>query len=308
MDMIKKALNKAAMAKELKAAMSNQDDDKEDEEDEEKERENELNDMLNEFFSKQSAPGLDDHPQAVINPIMMLQIRKKKEEVRREMMYDKLLAAQNYEDGYLESLTPQQRRDLAEELLQAEGGGVTGGVGGVAGKVRRWGASVNSTKILVMAGATLVPGSGGVQDEMGQEEKMAAEVRDKMKQIDQHLYKHHEIDTTRTEAVLQRKRRSDGKRVKDALTVANETKNVPFNPTKEALSFDDTRDFAQRGRLRVYPPLDHAPKANTAELRVGGRRSSVGNALAMDAALQEARAIEKADHEALREGSVVGSP
>jgi hypothetical protein len=306
MDMIKKALNKAAMAKELKAAMSNQDDDKEDEEDEEKERENELNDMLNEFFSKQSAPGLDDHPQAVINPIMMLQIRKKKEEVRREMMYEKLLAAQNYDDGYLESLTPQQRSELAESLLQAEGGGrsMTGGVGSVEGKVRKWGATVNSTRILVDAGASFVPGANASDNQLNVEEKLSMDLRDKLKQIDTFLVKHHEVDVDKVAAATAKKRTKDGGRLKDALTVANETKHSPFTASHEFLTFDETRDFAQRGRARVAPPMDHkAPGGGDGGVQRGGRRSSVGNAFALDAAMKEAKEAslqEKAAFDSLK--------
>ena len=124
------------------------------------------------------------------------------------------------------------------------------------------------------------------------------EIRDKLKQIDQHLSKHHEIDTSRVENVKARKRRSDGKRLKDALTVANETKNAPFNATEEVLTFDERREFAQRGRSRVQPPLDHAPTIAGAGARGmgGGRRASVGNAAAMQAALKEAEGHHQAQH------------
>jgi hypothetical protein len=296
MDMLKNA------PKELKAAMSNQDDDKEDEEehDEEKQREDELNEFLNEFFNRQASPGLDDHPQAVINPIMMLHIRNKKAQIRRQIMIEKLLAAQNYEEGYLESLQPDERNKLAEDLLESEGGRVEGGVGSVAGKVRRWGSSVNSTRILVDAGASLVPGSSGKDDDIGAEERLAMELRDKIKQIDGFLSKHHDIDVARAEGGQARKRKSDGKRLKDALTVANETKNAPWAPSHVVLTFDEQRDFAQRGRARVAPPLDHKGTKDTAQVRQAGRRASVGAAAALEDAFKEAKALEEADAQAMK--------
>ena len=308
LEALKKAIEaaKASAAerelKKMKADGAGQDDKEEEEEDEAKKEE--AQQLLEEFLNRSSAPGMDDHPQAFINPILMLQIKKKKEEVRRDKMYEKLLASQNFEEGYLEGLTPEERRAKAEELLAegTGGGALSGGVGSVEGVVRRWGANTNSTRILVDAGATLVPGKGSAADDASQEEKLVIEVRDKLKQIDQHLNKHLEIDVAREDrAKAANKRSNDGKRLKDALTVANETRSTPFQQSHEVMTFDERRDFAQRGRARVAPPQDHAGQSGGVRSAAGGRRASAaGNALALDAAIQEAKALERKDAEALQ--------
>jgi len=303
---LKKAMDKmksSGAQKELKKMDAGAgEDDKEEEEDEELKKQ-EAKQLLEQFLNRSAAPGMDDHPQAFINPILMLQIKKKKEEVRKEKMYEQVLANQEFEAGYLDSLTPEERRKLAEKLINESGAtAVVGGVGSVAGVERRWGATVNSTRILVDAGASLVPGKGKVEDDASAEEKLMLEVRDKMKQIDTHLNKHYEIDVVRDEAAKARNKRSgDGKRLKDALTVANETKNRPFQMSHEVMTFDERRDFAQRGRARVAPPQDHAGQSGGVRSAAGGRRASAaGNALALDAAMQEAKEQERKDREALK--------
>jgi hypothetical protein len=306
---LKKAMDKMKASradKEMKKMMDAGagQDDKEEEEDEEAKKQ-EAKQLLEQFLNRSAAPGMDDHPQAFINPILMLQIKKKKEEVQRDKMYEKLLASQEFEEGYLESLSLAEWRAKAEELLAAEGGSastLSGGVGSVPGVERRWGANVNSTRILVDAGATFVLGKGKVEDAASLDEKLMLEVRDKMKQIDTHLNKHYEIDVVRDEAAKARNKRSgDGKRLKDALTVANETKNRPFQMSHEVMTFDERRDFAQRGRARVAPPQDHAGQSGGVRSAAGGRRASAaGNALALDAAMQEAKEQERKDREALQ--------
>ena len=304
---LKKAMDKmksSGAQKELKKMDAGAgEEDKEEEEDEELKKQ-EAKQLLEQFLNRSAAPGMDDHPQAFINPILMLQIKKKKEEVQRDKMYEKLLASQEFEEGYLESLTLAEWRAKAEELLAAEGGSasaLSGGVGSVPGVERRWGANVNSTRILVDAGATFVPGKGKVEDAASLDEKLMLEVRDKMKQIDSHLNKHYEIDVVREERKANNKRTGDGKRIKDALTVANETKVKPFQQSHEVMTFDERRDFAQRGRARVAPPQDHAGQSGGVRSAAGGRRASAaGNALALDAAMQEAKEQERKDREALQ--------
>ena len=107
--------------------------------------------------------------------------------------------------------------------------------------------------------------------------------------------KHEEIDTAKTEHhEVAKKRKSDGKRLKDALTVAKETKEHPFMLTPEYITFDERRDFAQRGRSRVAPPQDHAAAKGGANVRGAGRRASVAQAVALDQALKEAKDAEAA--------------
>ena len=288
-----------AMKQELKKMMDSKGagEEEQEEEDEDEKAKEEAKQLLEEFLNRATAPGLDDHPSAFVNPILMLQIKKKKEDIRREKMYEKLLAAQNFEEGYIEGLNPEERTKLAESLLEQEGGKVSGGVGSVEGVVRRWGATVNSTRILVDAGASFVPGQDKQLDDASVEEKLSIEVRDKMKQIDTHLNKHYDVDVTREDRIKQQNKRSgDGKRLKDALTVANETKNIPFQAAHEVLTFDERRDFAQRGRARVGPPQDHANEKGGGKVR---RASAAGNALALEQAMQDAKAQEMRDKEAL---------
>ena len=87
------------------------------------------------------------------------------------------------------------------------------------------------------------------------------------------------------------------------VTVANDTKHTPFSHAHEVLTFDETRDFAQRGRARVAPPQDHAQKKEG--VRAVGRRSSVGNAFAIKNELAKAAEQERADLILLRKMSSV---
>ena len=137
-------------------------------------------------------------------------------------------------------------------------------------------------------------------------EKASLELREKWKQIDTFLVAVQDIDVSRTSKTGGgkggagggggKKRAGDGSRVKDALTVANETRTKPFNYVRDFLTFDERRDFAQRGRSRVAPPLDHAGavnqklarRASVQMLRTGqGMLENVNGAQGLDKALPD---------------------
>lgn len=279
---LKKSADQAKKDRALSAAKAKMEsagageDEAEQEEDEEKKAKEEAQEVLEEFLSRDAAPGLDDHPDSFVNPIIMLQIKLAKEEVRRRKALDALIKAQEYDEGYWESLSPEEQAAIERKLLESTTGPVSGGVGSVGGMSRRWGSAVNSTRILVDNGASFAPGQKNLADLMDLQEKAALELREKWKQIDQHLEKVHEIDVARVDrAGQQNKRAADGSRIKDALTVAKETQQMPFEYVRQALTYEERRDMAQRGRSRVAPPLDHAGGAVNTKL---ARRASV-NAL-----------------------------
>ena len=118
-----------------------------------------------------------------------LQIRTSKEEARRRKALDALIKAQEYDEGYWEGLSPEEQQSIEKQLLESNAGPVSGGVGSVGGVQRRWGATVNSTRILTDNGASFAPGQKNLADLMDLQEKAAFELRERWKQIDQHLEK-----------------------------------------------------------------------------------------------------------------------
>ena len=237
---------------------------------EEEEEEEHPHDILESFLSIENAPGLDDHPELMFNPLILQGMKKAKEAQRMEQMLELLIQAQNFEEGYLEALPPDKRKQLEDELLSqaqqnrsAHGAVVGPSIGSVPGFTKMFGRNTNSAKILEGAGASFAPGGNGSRhDDLDEEERKAFEARERWKQIDQHLNFAMKVDVTRIgkrEADRMRKaKNSDGRRPKDALTVAKETKHKHWQDVHtEVLPIDSVRDFTQRGRARVAPPLDH---------------------------------------------------
>ena len=183
----------------MESAGAGEEDEAEPEEDDDKKAKEEAQEVLEEFLSRDAAPGLDDHPESFVNPIIMLQIRLAKEEARRRKALEALIKAQEYDEGYWESLSPEEQQSIEKKLLETNAGPVSGGVGSVGGMQRRWGATVNSTRILTDNGASFAPGQKNLADLMDLQEKAAFELREKWKQIDQHLEKVHEIDVSRAD-------------------------------------------------------------------------------------------------------------
>ena len=100
------------MMKEMKAKVEGGQDSQEDEEDDAAKPEDELKEILEEFLTSDALPGLDDHHDSTINPLMMYQIKKAKEQVRRQKAIDQLIKAQNYEEGFIEGLSQKEREQL----------------------------------------------------------------------------------------------------------------------------------------------------------------------------------------------------
>ena len=275
-------LKQQAVMKQVQKAAGG-DDDKDEEEDEQT-PEDEADEVLQHFLNREGMPGLDDHPDTEVNRIFMHHIRKKQEELKTQKIIDTLIAAQNYEESFLDSLTPEARNKLGQQLLNEQSGPVTvaSSVGSVlAWRPRQWGTDRNSTAILVEAGASMAPGLKAAQDGMDAAMKAAQELRDKQKQISKHLETHHEIDIT-VISTKGTKRSADGKRMKDALTVAEETKRKPFLALHEVMSLEERQIFAKRGRSRVAPPQDNRPPVGGD----GGRRASAMGGLRRGSALQ----------------------
>ena len=278
-----------AMLEKMKKDKADAGDEGENEEQEE-EDEGKLKDLidqlLDQYLSRDWVGGLDDHPETTFNPIMMYQVKKSKEELRRKKELEAKLIAAGYEANHLDTLDPEARAKLIEELQETKV--VMGGnVGSVAGKVRRYGSTVNSTRILVQQGARFMPGAMTVLgDSDSQEAKLAQEVRERMRVIDSHLQNKDGIDTTKTE-VRHKARAGQSGLVKNALEMAKETKYKPFGGAAIRRA-EEMGTYASRGRSRVGPPLDHAIAASNEKTRRascgaarrasvsgGGRRPSV---------------------------------
>jgi len=278
--MLKAAMDAAKreqLKKELKAKAMGGDDDKPEDDEEERKEEDAAQDVLNEFLSKEINPGLDDNPGVGVNPILLYNIRKSNEELRLQKVYDALIAEENIDEGELAAMTLSARNRLGAQLLEAKGAKLTASVGSVRDKERRWGATVNSTRILYNAGASYTFGAGSMT--LDDDDRAALELRNRLTQIDKYLGEQLELDVTK-EAHAKKKRTGDGRRVKGALEVANDTKYHRFTPDAEVMAFEERRDYAQRGRRRVAPPLDHGNVSATTVKRgsVSGaaRRASMG--------------------------------
>ena len=145
----------AAAAQEAAAAKGGDDDDQGlDDDDDEADK---LPDVLESALITEVEPGLDDHADLVLNPIVLYQMRRLKEEARRK----KLL-----------------------EMIEAQ----------EAGEEVPMGKKKGQMKILSDLGALSWCGK---QVAKGGDAARSQEIRDKMKQIDTHLQVVFEVDTTR---------------------------------------------------------------------------------------------------------------
>jgi len=158
-------------------------------------------------------------------------------------------------------------------------------VGSVAGKVRKYGATVNSSKILVSNGARFSATRSLTEvDSASADAKAAQFVREKIKVIDQHLSTTEDIDVTREDgkASSVRLKAGHGGLVKNALEKAKETKFKPYGGDG-VKRIEEMATFAARGRSRVAPPLDHSISAHQERARrastgpAGARRASVSS-------------------------------
>jgi len=252
--MLKSLQMKRDMKAAAKAAVSGAGDQQQ-EEDDDRDEDEKAKEVMDDFLNRDAVPGLDDHPDTHVNRIMIYQVKQMKEQRRAEKALQDLLAAQNFEPGYLESLSKEERKKIEDSLIKDSGGVKSGGgVGSVAGLTRRWGSNVNATRILVNEGMRMAEQRSA--SDMSAEAKASQELREKMRNIDKHLATELEIDVSR-ELDAAKRRSGQGLRASNALEAANATKVLPFKDMHEVLRFDERHDFARRGRSRVAPPLDH---------------------------------------------------
>ena len=259
----------------------------EEEEEEEKEEDESISQLERDFLSMMATPGLDDHPEIVVNPIIMYKVKIAKEEDRIAKLLDALLEAARSEDAppiegvtlptpeELAQMTPQEKANLAA-MIQSGGNVVVkaSSVGSVAGKTRRYAQGTNSTKLLVNAGAKF--SSVRTVSREGAEETAAKELRERLRVIDQHLQHRLKIDVTKVAAKGSKTRVGPKGFVVDAYQKAKDTKEEPFGGAAHKRA-ETVAMYAARGRKRVGPPLDHMMSAGQRQaLGGGGRRASCG--------------------------------
>lgn len=262
---LKKAMSEAKMKKEVEKAQKKMNDagnDDKEEEEEDEDLEKAAHDTLASFLHTDHLPGLDDHAQTSVNPIISYQMRRHQDEARVQTMIDAVLAEWGDEGNAVDDLSPSQRQELGLKLIRERGAKAASSVGSVAGVQRTHGATENSMKILSKAGLSIT--KSRTAGDMSEEQALMLALREKMKKIDKYLNADLEIDVSRV--VAPKRAPGQGLRVANALQMANLTKGEPFRLIHETLRFEDRQDFARRGRLRVAPPLDHAGGAGEQRL------------------------------------------
>jgi len=270
---LKAAMQNSKEKKELNKAKDSggKDDDKDDEDEDEVAA---AQGILDHFMSQESVPGLDDHAEIKVSPIMIYQVKRIQEERRMTEMITKLLMereeAGEFELGYVDGLSAAERARIGSELMREQGAKVTASIGSVKGVARQYGATQNSMSILYSAGLTLAKQKQ--EDDESAEKKLQAEVREKMKIVDKFLQGDLGFDVSRTKVAHSN---SNGRwRIRNALEKANQTKDDPVKDVGVAIKWEDAREYAQRGRKRVAPPLDYEKGGATMMNAI--RRGSAG--------------------------------
>ena len=272
------ALRKMADATQLKKDLDKAKSDmkEDDEEDNEDDRLQEAQDLLVSFLSNDSVPGLDDNSNMFVNPIMLYDIRRQEEQKRQARSIEKLLSDKvadgTFDQFYIDSLTPTERQALGEKLIRAEGtSGSAAGIGSVDGFRRTHGANKNSMAILVSMGLKTASERNVGQEDA--EANAAAAIREKLKTIEKHLASD-DFDVSRSPA-----KKGTNLRISNALQMAHLTKAEPVKEVNEVLRYEERLDFAQRGRKRVAPPLDHQTPSLNQRLYEGNkhRRQSMAD-------------------------------
>jgi len=277
------ALAKMLGASEMEAYENDEDKDEEKGEGDEEEK---MSALERDFLSFDAAPGIDDHPDLYVNPIVMYNVKLAKENERVAKLLEQLVeAARDPEqetpadveiptDEELAAMGPREKAMLVAKLQKGGNVKVSSGVGSVAGKVRRWGSTKNSSAILVDSGASFSAIKAAKTD--SDSEKLARELREKLRSIDGYLDRNLGIDIQKNTAKKTRLGKSG--LVQTALEIATKTAKQPFGGASQQRS-DQLAVYASRGRLRVGPPLDHtlsaAARAGMRRGSCGGRRGSV---------------------------------
>ena len=161
------------------------DDDKVDEEDEEMGKEDPILDSL---FTE-AEPGLDDHQDTVLNPILLYQIKRAKDEMKERA-----------------------------RLAALEGGEEVVAVGPKEGKLR----------VLTDKGALrFLKGKKGIKD--GGEAEVMAKIRENLKSIDTFMETTYEVDTKRVAPPKMKRTAAGGIKRLDALGKVNDLKYNPLD-------------------------------------------------------------------------------
>lgn len=182
---------------------------------------NKPEEFLDQFFSMEVTNGLDDHADIVRNPILMYHIKLAKDEQRREMRRQQLLA-----DGMDEETVNQ----MMENEMMGLGGG-----GGGDGKQ-------NALATLIAAGARVT--SAG--DSSTAEAAAAEERRRHARTIDAFLNKQRGIDVKKTT----RPQGSASKLAMSALDMAYKTSKEPYGGQMAKL-LEQKVDIAKQGRVSL---------------------------------------------------------
>ena len=278
----KKAMLEALMAK-LRQSMQKQesaakDDGAGEDQDEDEQEEEKVEDIITSFLSQDVVPGLDDHPEVHVNAIMLYEVKRAQEEKRMRLLIESLLlekeAAGGFEPGYLDSLSFEERQALGRSMMGKGERVNVGSVGKVEGYTRTHGVNQNSMAILVNSGLSLSVAPTG--DDANEANKIAAELREKMKTIDKHLSSERDVDVTHTSNSSKAMQANGKLRIGNALQVAHATKYRPPAEANSALRLEEVQEFAQRGRSRVAPPLDQSgPNLNKRLAEGAARRQSL---------------------------------
>ena len=230
---------KELMKKKAEMGAGEDDDDKVEEDDKDLDEEKS---PLEIAMSRENEPGLDDHPDTELNPILLYQIRMAKEELRRKKQ--------------------------AEIAAALEAGEESGAAVVKEGKLR----------LLTDAGALRWVGKKRLQ--AGGDARMA-EIREQLKKVDTHLATLFEIDVSRVPRPRVTNKIAGGKKVLTALSKANDLKWNPHE-FEQVRKEQEVAEYARRGRSRVQPPLDHMLAAQSMARRPSqsgaGRRASVAQA------------------------------
>ena len=243
-------------------------------------------DIMEEFLSRAPIPGMDDHPELELNPVIMYQIKQAKAAKRAQMVREALRA-----DG----MTDEE----IEERLES---GMTGNAGNAGGKP-------SAFQILIDAGARVTPGANN----MGSDQALIQERKRQVRTIDTFLSKERNIDISK-ETVVRSQRLLDSKTAGGAvmgpLQMALSTRTNPIGGSR----INRTRqqvDVAKRGRnlLRrqkgkvtyVYKKEPKAKKKKAPKEHRGGMALDVSDLAAIAAEFEgeelEALGEEGADGE-----------
>jgi len=195
---------KNMMSKSSAAAAAAADGAAEPEEDEEEEEDANLN-QIDPFLNNEIVPGLDDHADIAINPIVLYKIKIAKEEARKELRRAQLIA-----DGY----DPDA---MDEDMANA--------AAGAAGAVKK-----NALLTLIEAGArvTALAASANAETQAREERKRA------LRTVDAYLSKTLEVDTTKTDGRLSKASNTAGSKAMNALQIANLSASMRAGGEKEA--------------------------------------------------------------------------